>query len=284
MVTLWNGLLLRIAKHWIAGETYEEAISRAERSNTHKVHGIINLLGEDITNPEQTTAAATEYAQILKTISERRIHCSISIKPTQLGIGIDEGLFTTNLESILTTATQLDNSVWVDMESSSYTAKTVDLYLDFRRRFENIGVAIQAYGRRSEEDLNRVLDAKGSVRLCKGAYNENTQTVYKNRKEIRNNFSKLMLRLFERGRGFAIATHDEKLIHEAIELSRTHHTDFEFEMLMGIRDQKKIELAEQGYRVAEYIPYGKSWKAYSVRRITEHKSNILLLGRSLLSN
>jgi len=281
--TLLNGLLFRIAKHWIAGETYEDAMARAEWSNTRKVLGIVNLLGEDIVAREETTAAAAEYIEILRAIDSRKIQGCISIKPTQLGLGIDSKLFEDNMGTILSTAKSLGTFVWMDMEGSPYTARTVDSYLEFRRKFDNVGLAIQAYAKRSEEDVNRILDAKGIIRLCKGAYNESPDFVFKSGDQINKNYSKLMRLMFERGKGFAIATHHEKLIQEAIELSKVHHSDFEFEMLMGIRDKKKLELVESGYRVSEYIPFGKSWWAYSIRRIREHKSNIFLLARSLIS-
>ncbi len=283
MPSLLNGLLFRIAKHWIAGETYEEAMLRAQRSNTHKVLGIINLLGEETTDKEETAAATTEYIQILNEVRARKIQSCVSVKPTELGLGLDMQLFRDNSDKILATAKSLGNFVWMDMEGSPYTADTVDSYLEFRKKFNNVGVAIQAYAKRSQDDVNRILDSGGIIRLCKGAYNESSEFAFKSRDRINDNFSKLMQLMFERGKGFAIATHDEKLIQKAIELSKDHHTDFEFEMLMGIRDKKKIELAEMGYRVSEYIPFGKSWWAYSVRRMTEHKSNIFLLARSLIS-
>ena len=283
MPSLLNGLLFRIAKHWIAGETYEEAMLRAQRSNTHKVLGIINLLGEETTNKEEIAAATTEYIQILNEVCARKIQSCVSVKPTELGLGLDMQLFRDNSDKILATAKSLGSFVWMDMEGSPYTADTVDSYLEFRKKFDNVGVAIQAYAKRSQDDVNRILDSGGIIRLCKGAYNESSEFAFKSRDRINDNFSKLMQLMFERGKGFAIATHDEKLIQKAIELSKDHHTDFEFEMLMGIRDKKKIELAEMGYRVSEYIPFGKSWWAYSVRRITEHKSNIFLLARSLIS-
>jgi proline dehydrogenase len=280
---LLKGLLFPIAKHWIAGETYEDALMRAQQSNTHKVLGIINLVGEETTNREEISAAATEYLQILNEIQVRKIQSCISVKPTQLGLGLDKQLFEDNLTKILATAKSLDNFVWMDMEGSPYTADTVDSYLEFRSKFDNIGVAIQAYAQRSQDDVTRILDSGGAIRLCKGAYRESPEFAFKSRDRINENFQKLMQLMFERGKGFAVATHDEKLIQKAIELSKEHHTDFEFEMLMGIRDKKKTELTEMGYRVSEYIPFGKSWWAYSVRRITEHKSNIFLAARALIS-
>jgi proline dehydrogenase len=280
---LLSGLLFRIAKHWIAGETFEDAIARAQRSSVSGVRGIINLLGEETTSREDTVAATDECIKMLKELDARKIQSCISVKPTQVGLAIDKALFVQNLEKIMSSARPLGIFVWVDMEGSPFTADIVSTYLEFRKRFNNMGVAIQAYLKRSEEDVSRILDSKGIIRLCKGAYNESSEIVYKRRNQINDNFSKLMRMMFERGRGFAIASHDEKLIEEATRLSNVHHADFEFEMLMGIRDKKKLELVERGYRVSEYIPFGKSWWAYSVRRIREHKSNIFLLARSLIS-
>lgn len=283
LANLLSGLLFRIAKHWIAGETFEDAIARAQRSSVSGVRGIINLLGEETTSREDTVAATFECIKMLKELDARKIQSCISVKPTQVGLAIDKALFVQNLEKIMSSARPLGIFVWVDMEGSPFTADIVSTYLVFRKRFANMGVAIQAYLKRSEEDVSRILDSKGIIRLCKGAYNESPGIVYKRRNQINDNFSKLMRMMFERGRGFAIASHDEKLIEEATRLSNVHHADFEFEMLMGIRDKKKLELVERGYRVSEYIPFGKSWWAYSVRRIREHKSNIFLLARSLIS-
>lgn len=259
-------------------------MKRAEQSNAHKVLGIINLLGEEVATEEETAVATTEYLEILKAIDARKIRSCISIKPTQLGLSIDKKLFEDNFNSILSAAKLLGNFVWMDMEESRYTADTVDSYLEFRKKFDNVGVAIQAYLKRSKEDVNRILDSKGMIRLCKGAYNEKPEIAFRRKSQINENYSKLMRLLFERGKGFAIATHHEKLIEEAVvDFQVDIKVDFEFEMLMGIRDKKKIELAQRGYRVSEYIPFGKGWWDYSVRRIREHKSNILLLARSLVS-
>jgi len=283
LASLWTGILLRIAKHWIAGETREDAFARAQRSNTRNVRVILNRLGEETTSREETAAATAEYLEILDALKSRQIEGCVSVKPTQLGLSIDSSLFRENLDKIQKKAKALDIFVWVDMEGSPFTAQIVDSYLDTRKKHDNIGIAIQAYLKRSDEDVGRILDLGGAIRLCKGAYNENPSLVYKRRKQIDQKFSQLMRAMFERGRGFAIATHDEKLIEEAVRLSNVHHADFEFEMLMGIRDKKKLELVQRGYRVSEYVPFGKSWWAYSKRRIWEHKSNIFLLARSLMS-
>lgn len=280
---LWQGLLFQIAKHWIAGESYEEALSVAEDANANKVMAIINLLGEEVTVKQDVTAITAEYVEVLKSLVARKIRGCISVKPTQLGLIIDKKLYEENMNIILSTAKSLNTFVWIDMEGSSVTSDTVDSYIEFLKKFDNVGIAIQAYLKRSKEDVQRILDARGVIRLVKGAYRESSSIAFKNKTQINESFSALMSPMFERGTRFAIATHHERLIEEAAELSKTHPVDFEFEMLMGIRDAKKLELAQRGFQVSEYIPYGKGWWAYSVRRIQEHKSNIFLLARSLIS-
>jgi len=280
---MFSGLLFQIAKHWIAGETYEEALQRAGRSNASNILAIINLLGEEVTAEKEVAAATAEYLEILKMLATPKIRGCISVKPTQLGLSFDRKLYEESMNTILSTAKSLHNFVWVDMEESRYTTDTIDSYLEFLKRFDNVGVAIQAYLKRSQEDVERILDSKGIIRLVKGAYQESPTIAFKRRARVSENFSTLMGSVFERGSRFAIATHDEKLIEKAAELSKTHPVDFEFEMLMGIRDPKKLDLAQRGFQVSEYIPYGKGWWAYSVRRIREHKSNIFLLARSLIS-
>jgi len=162
------------------------------------------------------------------------------------------------------------------------TRKTIEIYLALLEKHKNVGIALQAYMRRSEADLSALLDRGGRVRLVKGAYREGRDVVYPNREEVRKNYSRLMHALFERGDNFTIATHDSALIEEAKRLSDSHHVKFEFAMLRGIRDELKSELVRSGYRVVEYIPYGDQWYAYSIRRMKEHPSNVWLLLRSLL--
>jgi proline dehydrogenase len=141
LVSFWKKPLFRIAKHWIAGERYEDALARTQMSNTNRVLGIINLVGEEIMVREETTAATAQYLEILKAIDARKVQSCISIKPTQLGMGFDRKLYEDNLGSILTTAKSLGNFVWMDMEGSPYATETVDSYLEFRKKFDKVGVA-----------------------------------------------------------------------------------------------------------------------------------------------
>lgn len=278
-----NKVLFQIAKHWIAGETYKDAIRRATGSSSLNIASIINLLGEDTTDRDKISSTTKEYIQILSELKATQLQCCISIKPTQLGLSISKDLFKEELTKILQAAKSANNFVWIDMESSAQKDDTIEAYLSSRRDFDNVGLAVQAYLKQSHGDVQRLLDGNSIIRLVKGAYHEPSELVYTNRDQIRRNFLSLMEMLFRSGNMFALGTHDEKLIEAAIKINEVCKTKFEFEMLMGIRDKKKIELVSQGYRVSEYIPYGTEWWAYSKRRIREHKSNVLLLARSLVS-
>lgn len=179
-----------------------------------------------------------------------------------------------------------DNWLWVDMEGSSFTDKTIDVYKKVYSKYPNTGIAIQANLKRSESDLRNLITIGARVRLVKGAYNESPSIALKNKKEISENYSKLMKMLFlQKERNFfAVATHDSRLILEAQALSKENNSNFEFEMLMGVRDKLKLELVQEKYQVREYIPYGPEWFPYSMRRLREKKSNIFLLARSLFSS
>ena len=179
-----------------------------------------------------------------------------------------------------------ENWLWVDMENSPYTEKTIELYKYVLSKYPNTGIAIQAYLRRSETDLRDLLAAGAKVRLVKGAYNESPEIAFKNKREVSENYAKLMKMLFEQSEKnlFAIATHDGRLVEQGKELSKKNNSHFEFEMLMGVRDKLKADLVLQKYQVREYIPYGPEWFAYSMRRLREKKSNIFLLARSLFSS
>ncbi len=275
-------VVLPLAKKWISGVTMDSAIADAKRANSRGIGAIINFLGEEIKDPAEAEAHTTEYLGLQQAISDGGVNGFVSVKLTQLGLGGDDEGMRTRLERIATNAQRLKQLLWVDMEGSAFTEATIQTYLDAHQRHPGMGVALQAYARRSESDLKAILDAGGKVRLVKGAYRESADFVYPSRSEVSENFSKLMGILFERGEGFAIATHDSALVDKARTLAESRHAEFRFELLKGIRDEMKVELLKSGYAVSEYLPYGDRWYPYSKRRITEHPSNIWLLLRSLV--
>ena len=274
--------VLPLAKRWISGVNLDSAMSDAKKANSKEIGVLVNFLGEEIKDPAEADAHTAEYLRLQQTMADGGIDGFASVKLTQLGLGSDEQGTKARLEKIAANADRLNQLLWVDMENSAVIDATLETYLDALSRHPRMGIALQAYTRRSESDLKRILDAGGTVRLVKGAYRESHDFIFPTKREINENFAKLLVRLFERGDRFAIGTHDSALIDRAKELSATRKVDFRFELLKGIRDDLKVELVKSGYTVFEYLPYGDRWYAYSKRRITEHPSNIWLLLRSLV--
>jgi proline dehydrogenase len=275
-------VVLPLAKKWIAGVALDSAVREAEKANSMGMGVVVNFLGEEIKDPAMADAAASEYLRLQQALHDNNVNGYVSVKLTQLGLGADDEGMRARLEKIADNAVRLSQLLWIDMEGSAQLEKTIAAYLDVHRRHPGVGVALQSYTRRSESDLKAILDAGGRVRLVKGAYRESPDVVYTTRAEVNRSFERLMVTLFERGNGFAIATHDGTLVRRARELAEKSSAEFHFELLKGIRDELKEELTKAGYKVYTYLPYGDRWWAYSKRRITEHPSNIWLLLRSLV--
>lgn len=273
--------LIKLARQWIAGETLDDAISRAKKENSVGIGAIINFLGEHVRDEAEAEKNVEENQRILKAIDDSKLNASLSIKLTQLGLEIEKNLCLSNVEKIVSSAASKNIFVWVDMENSPFTGDTIDIYLGIFTKFKNTGIAIQSNLKRSESDVRRIAAAGGIIRLVKGAYTEKSDIAYTSRADITINFSKLMGYLFYKSPYFAVATHDELLINEALEVNKTHKKRLEFQMLMGVRDELKNKLVKKGLTVIDYIPFGKNWFPYSTRRIRERKRNILLIFRSV---
>lgn len=289
---LLQRLLFKIARRWVSGNTYKNALSTAKDCNSKGILAILNYLGEDTTSAIIIENTVKEYFSLLSLLESSRIDGCISVKPTQLGLRIayDESLY--NFRQIARKTKSLDRFMWIDIESIQFVEDTISIYLELLRDYKHTtGVAIQSYLKRSSSDLLHLMEQGASVRLVKGAYSEDKRIAFQSIEKINSNFSKLMKMLFEYSNTndniFAIATHDPKLIDEAIVLSKEYDIDnrkFEFQFLMGIQGEMKENLVKRGFRVSEYIPYGNQWLPYSMRRIRERKRNILLLARSLLQS
>ncbi len=283
---LMERLLFRVAKKWVAGYDASEAVAAALDSNSRGMSAILNFLGEDTTDAKVVDQTMNEYLSLMDLIRKRHVRGCISVKPTQLGLAIDYDTCLQNFSKLAARAKELGQFMWIDMESVKFAEDTIAIYLElYKQQYDMTGVAIQSYLRRSASDLLHITEHGGKVRLVKGAYHEPEEHAFSTKEEVDANYVKLMKMLFENGKNyyFAIATHDSDIIEEAIRLSKGSSTKkFEFQMLMGIRDELKNELAAKKFAVAEYIPYGSQWLPYSVRRIRERKRNLLLLARSLI--
>ena len=275
-------VVLPLAKRWIAGPDLKSAIADAKKANARGIGVVANFLGEDIKDSAAADSQAGEYLKLQQAIADENIKGFASVKLTQFGLGADEAGVRSRLERVAGNAERLGQLLWIDMEGSSFTDITIRTYLEAHERHEGLGVALQAYAKRSRSDLEAILLAGGRVRLVKGAYKESHDFAYGTRREVRENYTRLMEVLFQKGRGFAIGTHDTSLVEKARQLAESSNADFHFEMLKGIRDELKDDLVKSGYKVYEYLPYGDSWYAYSKRRMSEHPSNFWLLLRSLI--
>ena len=271
------------AKRWIAGKDMEAALTKAKEANAKGLGTILNYLGEDVKDPAVAESHFQEYVKLQRAIGTSGIDGCVSVKLTQFGLGVlEDSVVEEKARQLVEEARGMGRMLWLDMEGSTVTTRTLDIYSRLLEAHKNVGVALQAYLKRSEDDLKRLMDIGGKVRLVKGAYREPSDIVFRSRQQVTENFLNLMRTLFERGQGFAVATHDSRPIEEAERLHESSpNTKFEFEMLRGIRDDLKLKLAKKGYRVVDYMPYGEEWYPYSVRRIKEHPSNIWLLLRSL---
>jgi proline dehydrogenase len=280
--------LFRVAKKWVSGTTYKDALSAAKNSNKRGISAILNFLGEDNTDSNSVEQTVKEYCLLLDLINTNEIDGCISVKPTQVGLKISNEECLHNLSRISKEAGSLGKFMWIDIESFEYVESTLSIYLDLLKEYSSVGIALQSYLRRSASDLLHMLEEGANVRIVKGAYRQNEENAFQSMSEINSNFSKLIKMLFEdenTNNLFAIATHDSKLINNAIELSEKFGTDkkkFEFQLLMGIHNELKENLVERRFKTSEYIPYGNQWFPYSMRRIRERKRNILLLARSIL--
>jgi len=279
--SLIERLLFRVAKKWVAGYGAEQAVASAVDSNSRGMSAILNFLGEETTDPKAVDHTVGEYLSLMDLMHARKVKGCVSAKPTQLGLAISHELCLKNFRKLAAKARALQQFLWMDMESAKFAEDTIAIYLELFKEFKMSGVALQSYLRRSAGDLLHIVEEGGKVRLVKGAYNEPEEQAFTTKEEVDENFSRLMRMLFEGGAFFAIATHDCKLVEEAISMS-AGKSNFEFQLLMGIRDELKRDLVGRGYAVSEYIPYGTNWLPYSVRRIRERKRNLLLLARSLI--
>jgi len=277
---LMERLLFRVAKKWVAGYNMNKAIDAALDANSVGMSAILNFLGEETVDEKAVDQTVSEYLSLMELMREKNVRSCISAKPTQLGLAINYDLCLQNLRRLASKADELGQFVWIDMESAKFTDDTIAIYMEVYKKYGMAGVAIQSYLRRSASDLLHIIEHGGKVRLVKGAYHEPEEHAFTAKEQVDANFVKLMEMLFDSKNYFAIATHDSNIIDEAIRLSK--NSRFEFQMLMGIRDELKAELVKKGFEVAEYIPYGSQWLPYSVRRIRERKRNLLLLARSLI--
>jgi len=278
------GVFKRMAYRFVAGEGIDQAIEVANVLNKNNIKVTFDHLGENVSNEEQAKQAADEYIVILEEIKKNNCAANVSLKLTQMGMDIGHSFCLNNVERIVKKAKELNNFVRIDMESSNYTDLTLDIFKQLKQRYDNVGIVIQAYLFRSSKDIDEIIKIKGRVRLCKGAYMEPSTIAFKKKRDTDANFIELMKKLLMDSEYHAIATHDEKMIQATINFAKEKgipKDKFEFQMLYGIRRERQLELANDGYNVRIYVPYGKEWYPYFMRRLGERPANLFFILRYL---
>jgi proline dehydrogenase len=280
----------KMSRRFTAGETLEEAIAAVKSLNQHELLATLDHLGENVTSETEARDDTTIVLDLLEAIEASGVQSGVSVKLTQLGLDLSPALALENLQRILVQAASAQRFVRIDMESSEYVQRTLDLFEGLWPQHRNVGVVIQSYLRRSADDVARLVRQGASVRLVKGAYNEPPEIAFAEKAETDASFVQIVEQLFSdeaKAKGLfpAIATHDTRLIEQTktLALRRGVGQDhFEFQMLYGIRPRLQKKLVAEGYRVRVYVPYGQQWFPYLMRRLAERPANVSFLLRNLL--
>lgn len=280
-------LFRRVARRFVAGDTLDEAIEAARELNEDGLRATLDHLGESVTDREAARRAVDAYLESLEVIEAEGVDSTISLKLTQLGLDIDRSFCAENLRRIVARAAELDSFVRIDMESSDYTRATLDVFEevwpDHRGR---VGVVLQSYLRRTEEEARRLAEMGAPVRLCKGAYDEPQEVAFQSKSEVDASYVRLLGILVPSDAPLAVATHDEAMVEAALaemESAGASAGDVEFQMLYGVRRDYQRELAAAGHPVRVYVPYGSEWYPYLMRRMAERPANLTLILRALVS-
>jgi len=276
----------RFASRYIAGESFTDASHVVRKLNAGGMMATIDLLGEDISRREEAIAARESCKKVLDAIKGGQLDSNLSVKLTQLGLKLDKQFCSENLLEILDVARSHGNFVRIDMEDSSCTDDTLEIYRTARKSYSNVGVVIQASMRRSESDLAELIREKANVRLCKGIYVEPEEVAFQRREEVQENFVTLLGMLLRNQCYVGIATHDERLIEAAYGLIRSEklgREEYEFQMLLGVRHDLRKAVAQRGNRMRVYVPFGAHWYAYSLRRLKENPQIAWYILRSILT-
>jgi proline dehydrogenase len=274
-----------MARRFVAGETLDEAIAAARACNDAGMYASLDYLGENVSTIADAQRARDSYLEIFDRIAAEKIHANVSCKLTHLGLDVNKDFIEGLLYSIAERAAAYDNFLRVDMEGSAYTQRTIDLVKHVRSRNPAVGAVIQSYLYRSENDVRDLLAYGCRIRLCKGAYKESADVAFAQKRDADASYVRLMRMLLPSGFYHAIATHDPRMIAQTIRFAaaqRISKEDFEFQMLYGVRTDLQRQLVRDNYRLRIYIPYGRDWFPYFMRRLAERPANLAFFVRNFL--
>ncbi len=266
-------LVGRVASRYVAGETRQEALREVRDLNAQGVMATLDVLGEEVFERDRAETAVKEYAALYDDIAEHGLDANVSIKLTMLGLKIDEAFCRDNVERLVQTAAGHDNFLRIDMEDRTTTDATLRIYHELQPQYGNLGVVFQAYMRRTLADIGAMPQRGANVRLCKGIYIEPRTTAWKGYDTVRLNFVRALDKILRQEIYVGIATHDEYLACAAAELIDRYQVPpdrYEFQMLLGVDEELRRILLDAGHRLRVYVPYGRDWYAYSMRRLREN--------------
>jgi proline dehydrogenase len=274
----------RFSSRFVAGSTLDEALDACEKVNRDGLMITLDYLGENVTSMDEAAACRDMYMRCIQAIERRGIKGNVSLKLTQFGIDLSEDACRQNVRELVCEAAKNGNFVRVDMESSEYTERTLNLVYDLYAETKSCGAVIQAYLKRSEADIEDLNRRRIRVRLCKGAYLEPPSVAIQDKAAVDRNYVKLAKKLLTDGNYPGLATHDERIIEELLTFVQEQNIPperFEFQMLYGIRRDLQTRINRAGYRMRLYVPFGEAWYPYFMRRLAERPANVLFIARNL---
>jgi proline dehydrogenase len=282
-----NRLAQKFARRFVAGETPDEALVAVKALNAKGITASLDLLGESTTNEAEAKQAGREYLLLLDRIRERNLDANVSVKLTAMGLDVSEELCVGIMHEVLDRARQHRSFVRIDMEGSAYTERTLALFeLRLYPMYpENVGIVLQSYLYRTQADVERAIQLKCRVRLCKGAYKEPPSVAYPDKDDVDANYVRCMQQLMLSGNYPGVATHDEKIISEAKRFARENNIGrerFEFQMLYGVRRDLQERLVKEGFRMRVYVPFGTQWYPYLMRRLAERPANVAFMTGNII--
>ena len=277
-----NGMAKKFASRFVAGETLDTALAAVRQLNARKIRASLDLLGESVTNETEARAASRSYLQMLDRINEAGVDANVSVKLTQMGLDISEELCVDIMQQILERARSYRTFVRLDMEGSDYTDRTLRLFEDrlYPSFAENVGIVLQSYLYRTQADVERAIQLKCRVRLCKGAYNEPATVAFPEKRDVDANYVKCMQQLLLNGNYPGIATHDPAILAQAKRFVRAQSIPperFEFQMLYGVRRDLQDQIVRDGFNMRVYVPFGTQWYPYLMRRLAERPANVAFI-------
>ncbi|MBO9130740.1 proline dehydrogenase [Bacillus sp. 165] len=273
------------AGRFVAGETIELAVQAIKDLNKKDLAVTIDYLGEFVDNEQEAIEMAEGSITAIKAIGREKLNSQLSLKMTSMGLDISEELVMSNMRRILDAATENGVFVTIDMEDYSRCQKTIDIFKQLKSEYDNIGTVIQAYLYRTEKDIEDLNAYKPNLRLVKGAYKEPEEVAFPEKKDVDENFKKIIKMHLLNGNYAAVATHDDAMIEYTKQIAKEYNIprdQFEFQMLYGIRPERQLELVKEGYKMRVYVPYGNDWYGYFMRRLAERPANVAFVLKGML--